>query len=99
MQKITRADVVITGSSKLAIALKYDIGYSGAPVVLAKGAHLLARHIKKQATEHNVPIHEDKSVAHFLYKHGKVGQEIPNELFQAVAEVLAYVFQLRHRQN
>jgi flagellar biosynthetic protein FlhB len=95
--KIKDADVVITNPVHLAVAVKYDPASMSAPKVVAKGARLIAERIKKIAAEHKVPIVENKPLARTLFKSVSVDKEIPARLYQAVAEVLAYVYQLnRH---
>ena len=95
MQSLPDADVVITNPTHLAVALKYDKEASSAPVVIAKGADYLAKKIKDVAKEHNIEIVENKPVARMLYYNVNVDQEIPPELYQAVAEILAYVYGLK----
>lgn len=97
MDAVPEADVVITNPTHLAVALAYRSGEMSAPKVLAKGANLLAEKIKEIAAEHGVPVVEDKPLARALYKL-EVGQVIPEELFQTVAKVLAYVYQLKDRK-
>jgi flagellar biosynthetic protein FlhB len=96
MQDVPKADVVITNPTHFAVALKYDADVSAAPVVLAKGEDFLAQKIKELAREHNIQIVENKPLARMLYHNVDVGAEIPPELYQAVAEVLAMVFQTRN---
>lgn len=91
---VPKADVVVTNPTELAIALKYDEKSMRAPVVLAKGADLLARRIRELAIAHGIPIIERKPLAQALYKAVEAGQEIPPHLYQAVAEILAYVYEL-----
>ncbi len=95
MQQIPRADVVITNPTQLAVALRYEPEEMGAPQVVAKGQGYLAEKIRAAATEHNVPVVENKPLARALYKTVEVGEYIPEHLYQAVAEVLAFVYQLR----
>jgi flagellar biosynthesis protein FlhB len=95
MQDVPKADVVITNPTHFAIALKYDLNKDTAPKVLAKGADELARKIKELAVIHNIPLHEDKELARALYKFCNVGDFIPEKLFKAVAQVLAYIYQLK----
>jgi flagellar biosynthetic protein FlhB len=99
MEKVPQADVVVTNPVRLAIALKYAPDKMNAPVVLAKGARLIAKRIRELALEHDIPIYENKPLARSLYKLAKVGKEIPYELFHAVAEVFAYVYQLKNRKK
>lgn len=97
MQDLPNADVVITNPTHFAIALKYESGKNEAPVVLAKGEDYLAQKIKEKARENNIEIVENKPLARALYANVDVGQEIPEELYQAVAEVLAYVYGLKNK--
>ncbi|TAJ25926.1 MAG: flagellar biosynthesis protein FlhB [Nitrospirae bacterium] len=89
---VPKADVVITNPTHLAVALRYDFATMGAPVVVAKGAGFLAERIKTMAAEHGVMVIENKFVARTLYKLVEVGQEVPADLYRAVAEILALVF-------
>jgi len=98
MDAVPEADVVITNPTHLAVALSYRSGEMSAPKVVAKGADLLAERIKEKAQEHGIPLVEDKPLARALYRL-EVGQVIPEELFQAVAKVLAYVYQLKDRKS
>ncbi len=93
MSSIPKADVVITNPTHYAIALEYKDNAQKAPTVVAKGKDLVAQRIKDKAREHGVPMVENKPVAQALYVAVEVGDEIPQELFGAVAEVLAYVYQ------
>lgn len=95
MSEVPAADVVITNPTQLAIALRYDTMTMSSPVVVAKGAGVIARRIKEVAEENKVPIVEDKPLAQALYKSVEISGAIPENLFQAVAEVLAYVFSLK----
>jgi flagellar biosynthesis protein FlhB len=95
MQDVPKADVVVTNPTHLAVALAYRPGEMGAPRVVAKGADAVAQRIKDIAREHDVPVLEDKPLARALYAAVEIGTEIPIELFQAVAEVLAYIYALR----
>ncbi len=95
MQEVPKADVVVTNPTHLAVALKYNSEKMSAPHVVAKGAGYIAEKIKAIAKEHAVPIIEDKPLARALYKNVEVGDEIPEKLFQAVAQVLAYIYRLR----
>ncbi len=96
MEKVPQADVVITNPTHFAVALKYEEGGSGAPVVLAKGQDHMARRIKEVARENKVSIVENKPLAQTLYKLCEIGDEIPEQLYQAVAEVLVYVFRQKN---
>lgn len=95
MQQMPEADVVITNPTHLAVAVKYDRGSQSAPYVIAKGADNLAKRIKDIAKEHDIEIVENKPLARMLYYNVELGQEIPQELYQMVAEVLAYVYGLK----
>lgn len=97
MAAIPEADVVITNPTHFAVALSYQSGKGQAPIVVAKGADFLAGRIKEVAKENHVEIVENKSLARMLYYNVELGAEIPPELYQAVAEVLAYVYQLQNR--
>lgn len=89
---VPTADVVITNPTHYAVALKYERGIDKAPVVLAKGENRFAMRIKELAAENGVPMVENRPVARALYALGEVGEVIPNELYQAVAEILAFVY-------
>jgi flagellar biosynthetic protein FlhB len=89
---VKTADVVVTNPTHFAIALKYERGKDKAPVILAKGENRFAQRIKALAAEHGVPTVENKPVARLLFAMGKVGEAIPAELYQAVAEILAVVY-------
>jgi flagellar biosynthetic protein FlhB len=93
-QAVPKADVVVTNPTELAIALKYDHETMAAPKVVAKGAGFMAQRIRDLANEHGVPIVERKPLAQALYKACEIGDFVPPELYRAVAEVLAYIFEL-----
>lgn len=95
MQSLPQADVVITNPTHYAVAIKYDPNVSDAPIVIAKGEDFLAAKIKEVAKEHKIEIVENKPLARMLYANVDVGQAIPPELYQAVAEVLAFVYHLQ----
>ena len=97
MQAVPTADVVVTNPTHLAVALVYRGGEMPAPRVVAKGADRLAERIRQIAGESDVPLVENRPLAQALYRASEVGQEIPIELFQAVAEVLAHIYALRDR--
>ncbi len=98
MAEVPDADVVVTNPTRLAVALKYDRLEMEAPVVLAKGAGPIAANIRKIARENEVPLVEDKELARNLYGQVDIGQAVPVEYYQAVAELLAYVYGLKNRQ-
>ncbi len=95
MKDVPKADVIITNPTHYAIAIKYDMQKDGAPRVVAKGVDLVAQRIKEIAIEYNIPLHEDRQLARALYKVCEIGSPIPHSLFQAVAQVLAYVYKVR----
>ena len=97
MQKMPDADVVITNPTHFACAIQYDKEKASAPVLIAKGADHLAQKLKDVAKEHNVPIVENKPLARMLYYNVEIDAEIPQELYQMTAEVLAYVYQLKNK--
>ncbi len=97
MQSLPQADVVITNPTHYAVAIKYDPDVADAPIVLAKGEDYLAARIKEAAKENNIEIVENKPLARMLYANVDIGQAVPPELYQAVAEVLAFVYQLQGR--
>ncbi len=95
MKELPKADVVITNPTHYAVAIKYDMQRDSAPEVIAKGVDELAQRIKAVAKEHNIPIQENRELARALYKMCDVGDKIPSTLFKSVAEVLAYVYNLK----
>ena len=95
MQDVPKADVVITNPTHFAVAIKYDSAVMGAPQLLAKGADEVARRIRTIAKQHDVPIVENKELARNLFASVEIGNEIPVDLYQAVAEVLAYIYKLK----
>ena len=96
MKAVAEADVVITNPTHYAIALSYKEGVTKAPIVVAKGADYLARKIKEKARELRIEVVENKELARGLYFFCEVGQEVPEDMYQAVAEVLAYVYRLKN---
>ncbi|REL26084.1 flagellar biosynthesis protein FlhB [Thalassotalea euphylliae] len=100
MQDVPQADVVITNPTHYSVALKYDAEQGGAPMMIAKGADQMAIHIRTIAKEHEVEILQSPALARSLYYTAEVNEEIPEALFAAVAQVLAFIFQLRaHRSG
>jgi flagellar biosynthesis protein FlhB len=95
MQDVPKADVVITNPTHFAVALSYDNLSAEAPKVLAKGAGEIARKIKEIAKSNDIPVVENKELARSLYSLVDIGTEIPVSLYQAVAEVLAYIYKLK----
>jgi flagellar biosynthesis protein FlhB len=92
MAAVPRASVVITNPTHFAVALEYEMGQKGAPKVVAKGQDLIALRIREIAVEHHVPLVEKPSLARSLYYAAEIGEEIPAELYRAVAEVLALIW-------
>ena len=99
MQDVPKADVVITNPTHLAVAIKYEPEVHKAPVVLAKGEDYLAQKIREAARENHIEIVENKPLARMLYANVEIGNEIPPELYQAVAEILAMVYNMRNRED
>jgi len=99
IKDVPTADVVVTNPTHFAVALKYEAGKDAAPRVIAKGADLMAQQIKAIAREHQVPLVENRPLARRLYDTVPIGRPVPPELFQAVAEVLAFVYNLRRQQR
>ena len=95
MAAVPSADLVVMNPTHYAVALKYDTDKMAAPRVVAKGADLLALKIRDLATDSKVPVLEAPMLARALYAHAELDREIPAALFAAVAQVLAYVYQLR----
>jgi len=97
IRAVAKADVVITNPTHYAVALKYDPKADAAPVVVAKGKDLLAQRIKEEARKHQILVVEKPVLAQALYVSVEVGQVIPEKLYQAVAEVLAYVWRVKKK--
>ena len=95
MQAVPKADVVVTNPTHYAIAIKYDAKEMAAPKVVAKGKDYIAQKIKEVAIENDVPIVEDKPLAQLLYKTVEIDEQIPPDLFKAVAQILAYIYQMK----
>jgi flagellar biosynthetic protein FliR/FlhB len=98
MESVADATVVITNPTHLAIAIKYEDGKMEAPKVVAKGADFIAIKIKEVAKEKNVPIMENKPLARLLYEKVELDEEVPQDMYQAVAEILAMVFSLSNKK-
>ena len=99
MNDLPKADVVITNPTHFAVALMYDNTIQKAPVVIAKGADFLAAQIKEKAKELNIEIVENRPLARMLYNNVEMGEEIPQELYQSVAEILALVYSIRETRK
>ncbi len=97
MQSVPKADVVITNPTHFAVAIQYDSKVASAPIVVAKGQDFLAQKIKEAAKEHNVEIVENKPLARALYYNVDIGGMVPPELYQTVAEVLAFVYKVKNK--
>ncbi|WP_028585489.1 flagellar biosynthesis protein FlhB [Desulfogranum mediterraneum] len=95
MEAVPEADVVITNPTRIAVAIKYDPSAMEAPEVVAKGQEIVAGKIRELAREHEIPLVENPPVARLLHKKVEIGQAIPEEMFKAVAEILAYVYSLK----
>jgi flagellar biosynthesis protein FlhB len=95
---VPKADVIITNPTELAIAIQYDPQEMAAPVVVAKGAGVLAQRIRRLALENNIPVVERKPLAQLLYKEVDINKPVPTDSYAAVAEVLAYVYQLKGKK-
>ena len=93
--EVPKADVVVTNPTELAIAIKYDYDNMVAPIVVAKGAGLVAQKIRRIALENSIPIVERKELARMLYKDVEINEAIPTAQYAAVAEVLRYVYELQ----
>ncbi len=97
MESVPKADVVVVNPTHYAVALKYDPTSSNAPVVLAKGMNLVALRMREVAEEHGIPVIQNPPLCRAIYKATRIGQEIPVDLYEAVAEILAFVYRLRTR--
>ena len=97
-QDVPKADVVVTNPTELAVAIQYEPERMAAPIVVAKGAGMVARRIRRLALEHGIPIVEKKPLAQALYREVEINQPIPQDKYAAVAEVLAYVYQLKGKE-
>lgn len=97
MEEVPKADVVITNPTHYAVAIKYDMNKDRAPKVVAKGQRLIALKIREIAMKNNVIIHEDPPLARTLFSSVEIGEEIPENLYRAVAEILAMVYRLKNK--
>jgi flagellar biosynthetic protein FlhB len=95
MDAIPTADVIVTNPTHFAVALAYHDGKMRAPTVVAKGADLVALRIREIGARHHVPVMEQPALARALHRHAEIGEEVPVALYNAVAQVLAYVYQLK----
>ena len=94
LAEVAKADVVVTNPTHIAVALRYDRKTMRAPTVVAKGIRLNAQKIRELAVQHQIPIMENKPLARMLFKHAKVGGEVPAHLYATAAEVLAWVYRI-----
>jgi flagellar biosynthetic protein FlhB len=94
LAEVPKADVIVTNPTHIAVALRYDRKTMRAPKVVAKGIRLNAEQIREVARQHQVPILENKPLARLLFKHGRIGGEVPAQFYAAVAEVLAWVYRV-----
>jgi flagellar biosynthetic protein FlhB len=99
MHEVPKADVVVTNPTHYAVALRYDAAAMNAPRVVASGADLLALRIRQVAAEHGVAVVQSPALARALYHGVRLNREVPQGLYVAVAQVLAYVYQLRRHQG
>lgn len=97
MSDVPKADVVVTNPTHLAVAIQYEQSTMTAPIVVAKGAGHIAAKIREIAEEHKVPIIENKPLARLLFTQVEIGESIPQEMYRAVAEVLAFVYRLKNK--
>ena len=98
MTAVPQADVVVTNPTHIAVALKYEAGKMRAPILLAKGERIVAEEIKTIAEEHEIPVVENEPLARSIHRTTKVGQEVPPQLYQAVAEVLAFIYKQKRER-
>ena len=97
MQNVPKADVIVTNPTHYAVAIQYDADTMTAPTVVAKGQRLLAKKIREIGESYGVPIVENPPVARTLYALVEVGEQVPEDLYQAVAEILAFVYRLSEK--
>lgn len=99
MQEVPKATVVVTNPTHIAVALKYVEGESEAPRLVAKGVEGVALKIKEIAKENDVPIIENKPLARLIYNEVRIDSEIPSDMYQAVAEILAVVYKMKKKNG
>lgn len=97
MESVGKADVVLVNPTHYAVAIKYDPATSNAPIVLAKGMNLIALRMREVAEERGIPVIQNPPLTRAIYRGTRIGQEIPTDLYEAVAEILAFVYRLRTR--
>jgi len=96
-EAVKKASVVIVNPTEIAVALRYQTAKTPVPIVVAKGRRLMAQRIREQAEEHHVPVHRNEGLARSLYRSVPIGRQIPPELYQVVAEILAFVYRTTGR--
>jgi len=99
MEDVPKADVIITNPTHFSVALKYEAGAKGAPILLAKGNDFVALKIREIAVFHEIPVVQSPALARSIYHYTEIGEEIPTGLFQSVAQILAYVYQLKQARS
>ncbi len=99
MSNVKDSSVIITNPTHIAVALRYKQGEDMAPKLMAKGINHVAYRIKEIAQENNVPIVEDKQLARFIYNNVELEQEIPQDIYKAVADILTYIFKLNNKSK
>ena len=99
MSNVKDSSVVITNPTHISVALKYKQGEDMAPKLVAKGINHTAYRIKELAAEHNIPIVEDKNLARFIYKNVEIDEEIPEEIYKSVADILTYIFKINNKKK
>ena len=97
IQNAKEATVIITNPTHLSIAIKYERNMDSAPIVVAKGADILAMKIREIAKENDIPIIENKPLARMIYKEVEVDEEVPRDMYEAVAQVLVAVYKIKNR--
>ena len=97
MQSVPSATVIVTNPTHISIAIRYEKGKDTTPVVVAKGADVIAFKIRELAKSHDIPIIENKPLARLIYKEVEIDQEIPEEMYKAVAEVLVAVYKIKNK--
>ena len=97
MQAVPSSTVIVTNPTHISIAIKYERGKDSTPIVVAKGADVIAFKIREVAKEHEIPIIENKPLARLIYKEVEIDREIPEEMYQAVAEVLVAVYKIKNK--
>jgi flagellar biosynthetic protein FlhB len=97
MQQVPKADVIIRNPTHFAVAIKYDINKDRAPIVLAKGMDSIAIKIIEMAAEHKIEMVENRPLARALYENAELNREIPEEFYEPIAEILAWVYRIKDK--